>query len=238
MKKFISIAMALSVICAASACAADKKTAETTLPEVTSENISDAPVAGGWESKELNEAADMDADIREVFTKAAEAAEKKLVPIALLGTQVVAGTNYAFLCTEDGKAKIAVIYEDLEKKAEITSIKDFDFVNYTSKDTAAPEGELAGGWTVGDAVKEQPLSEEDEAVFEKALNRYTGMGYAPLAMLGTQVVAGTNYAVLCKGAPVVPDAAENIYVVTIYDGVDGKTEISGVACVDLADFNG
>ena len=63
------------------------------------------------------------------------------------------------------------------------------------------------------------------------------MSYKPLVLVGKQIVSGTNYAVICYGAPTVPDAKEGIYLLTIYEDLDGNGKFLSSAYIDLADFN-
>ena len=63
------------------------------------------------------------------------------------------------------------------------------------------------------------------------------MSFKPLVLMGTQVVAGTNYAVLCYGSATVPDAKEGIYLLTLYEDLEGNGELISTAYIDLANFN-
>ncbi len=55
----------------------------------------------------------------------------------------------------------------------------------------------------------------------------TGYKYEVLAVLGSQPVAGTNYAYLCKGTAVVPNATSAYLLVDVYADSDGKAELLG-----------
>lgn len=91
-------------------------------------------MTGGWEIVEAHSAIlteeaqpepTMTDEAAEAFRKATEVPNgKTYTPVALLATQVVAGTNYCILCqvTEDSIPKWALvyIYADLEGGAEIT----------------------------------------------------------------------------------------------------------------------
>lgn len=96
----------------------------------------------------------------------------------------------------------------------------------------AEEGMLVGGWLLTDA--EATISEDEAAVFEKALEGLTGAGYAPVKLLGTQLVAGTNYCFLCQQTLIVPDAAPGWCLVYIYESLDGGAEITHIADLDIA----
>ena len=60
-------------------------------------------------------------------------------------------------------------------------------------------GTLSGGWTV---AEDPAVTEEIQTMFWQAMDSYqTGtitVSYTPVAYLGSQVVAGTNHAVLCR----------------------------------------
>lgn len=67
-------------------------------------------------------------------------------------------------------------------------------------ETSASEGGdvITGGIT--DAAS-PVVPDEVKTVFDKAAATLTGVGYEPVAYLGSQVVAGTNHFLLCKATP-------------------------------------
>lgn len=92
-----------------------------------------------------------------------------------------------------------------------------------------PTSILLGGWEVNSGK----LSIDDEAnkdakkAFEKATDGLEGYDYEPIAVLGRQVVEGTNYSILCKGTVIVPDAEPVYEIITVYEDLDGNAEIIG-----------
>lgn len=99
--------------------------------------------------------------------------------------------------------------------------------NASTSNTDEP---ISGGWSTG---KPTELTDEQKALFEKALDGYTGVSYTPMLYLGQQVVAGMNYRFLCKAQVVVPDAPETWAIVEIYEDLEGNAEITGIT--DLTD---
>ena len=91
---------------------------------------------------------------------------------------------------------------------------------------------LSGGWEI---VPNEPaaLPEEAQAAFDKALNGLIGAEYTPVALVGTPLVAGMNYCILCQVTPVVPDPAPGSALVYIYADLDGNAEITNVAELDI-----
>ena len=91
---------------------------------------------------------------------------------------------------------------------------------------------VAGGWT---ANAEDPTLIPEEALeaFNKATEELVGCDYEPIALLGSQVVAGTNYCLLCKCTVVTPDAPVNYVLMYIYSGVDGTNEVLDIQDITL-----
>jgi hypothetical protein len=98
---------------------------------------------------------------------------------------------------------------------------------------AEKEPAVVGGWTLSE---DAALSEEARAAFEKAMEGFTGVGYEPLALIGTQVVSGTNYCILCEGRVIVPDAAPYYALVYVYADLKGGAQILNIAALDLGDI--
>ena len=91
---------------------------------------------------------------------------------------------------------------------------------------------IAGGWNKPESDK---VTEEARAALEKALDGMVGAHYEPLALMGTQVVAGMNYCILCEITPVVPDAMGRKALVYVYADLDCNAEITEI--VDCEDEN-
>lgn len=86
-------------------------------------------------------------------------------------------------------------------------------------------GTVAGGWTLNENESSGALSAEDKEVFEKATDGLAGMGYTPIACIGTQVVAGTNHLFLCQGTMVTAQPVTSLYAVVVYEDLQGNCEI-------------
>ena len=86
---------------------------------------------------------------------------------------------------------------------------------------------MTGGWEIFKA-EAAPLTEEAQAVFDKATENLVGAEYTPVALFGTQLVAGTNYCILCQITRVVPDAVPVWALVYIYEDLQGNAKITNV----------
>ncbi|MCQ2472281.1 MAG: hypothetical protein MJ147_09630 [Clostridia bacterium] len=222
MKKFVSLALVCLMAFGFVGCKGKK-------------NQGDDVVCGGWGIPEKLTESSLDENLAATFAAACKKTKKNLTPQALLGTQVVSGTNYAFLCKDKkGKPAIAIVYEGFDSSAEIISVKELDVVGYAGKDTA-PE-RLSGGWTIGESVKANKIALDAENALRIASGTQNKINYEPIALLGQQVVAGMNYLILCKGTANAEGAVPALYILRIYNALDGSAEITSSTILDIADF--
>ena len=144
--------------------------------------------------------------------------------------------------TEAAKESSAANLRDAEKESSKTDSKDIEKESSTLKPSesgaTAEEKEkaqnnsdaLVGAYNtnlVSFSLKDNPdAMNAFEAAFPKGYN-YTH--YEPIALLGTQVVSGTNYLYLCKSTWT--DYQENVSFVLlqIYQDLSGKSQVVGSA---------
>ena len=103
--------------------------------------------------------------------------------------------------------------------------------NATTPDLSAEFGKVDGGWNVPEE-NVVVLNDDEAAIFADAIEGLTGVGYEPIAVVATQVVAGTNRAFLCKGTLVTPEGGTGWYIVTIYTNLEGVSEILSIKELD------
>ena len=92
------------------------------------------------------------------------------------------------------------------------------------------EAQTLGGWTL---TEDAALTQEAKDALEGALEGLVGVNYTPVALLGTQLVSGTNYCFLCEAAVVRPDAQPYYALVSVYQDLQGKAEIRSIVALDL-----
>ena len=97
----------------------------------------------------------------------------------------------------------------------------------------APDaGMISGGWSV---AEDQAITDDMNNLFYQALDSYqTGtitVAYTPVAVLGTQVVAGTNYAVLCKASEINKGTAW--VIIYLYQDLEGNASVLKIADLPL-----
>lgn len=206
--------------------AATEKQTESETEEIENMN-------GGWEVNSSETAIDKNAEAKAAFEKALNGlVSADYVPLALLGTQVAAGTNYCIICKmtpvvpdAESTYELVYVYEDLDGNAEITGSSEII-------------GELAdGGFTANEDDVSLEKNEDVKAAWNKVFESMGGVFYEAVAYLGSQVVAGTNYLVLCREKAVVPDAEPQFTLVTIYSDLDGNAEMLDSTAITLGENN-
>lgn len=234
---------------AASSAASDATSAATSAAtsEVTptSSETQSSTVVGGWTAYDGTTSAIND-DIRAAWDKAMEGLTGvRYEPIRLLASQVVNGTNYAILArgttvTAEPSTDWYVVkmYVDLQGNAEISSIERIDLTAMKVADTTVPASELMGGWQVVNPDNSILEPEDAQKAFTKANEQYVGVSLSPIATLGTQVVSGTNYLVLCTGAPATENPTNQLYLVEVYADLQGGAQITQVEAFDLLSYLG
>jgi len=211
------------------------------LPELPNDDKSAYAVSGGWA---VAEDPAMDDARSAVFAKALnELVGVNYVPVACLGTQIVAGRNYCFLAQAtvvypDAQPKYVLIYvyEDLEGHATIMNFADMPVVpdEYGSAEPITSEETLAGGWFYTESYEITP---EIETKFGEALNSYGYLAvYAPVANLAEQIVAGTNRCILVRFTERIPDAQPQYKLMYVYESLDGTAEITGTVDFDISEL--
>lgn len=104
--------------------------------------------------------------------------------------------------------------------------------NNTKIEQTATTENVAGGWTTS-AETGSTIPADALKAFDKAFQNYGGVNLEPIKYLGSQVVAGTNFKLLCKSTPIVPNAESKYVVVTVYQDLDGNAEITAIDDYDM-----
>ena len=238
LKQIISIMLISTIAVGISACAGSGSDRDE-VPETET---------GAWTINHQKNQAKLPEEVEKAFNKATEKhTGSTLEPVAYMGSQVVAGMNYMILCqaettTQEPEAsyQIAIIYADLEGNAELTSLEDFDIVKYTEGEGTKSKGGLAGGWYAASEPAGLEIPENVKNAYGKATEAvcWEWAEVDLLAYLGSQVVSGTNYAILCHGKLTEDESVDQIFVAKIYEDPEGNAEVSNIYTIDLTELTG
>ena len=254
MKKYISLLLVFSLLlcglCACGKAAPVEEPEEPEEPEVIDEpetidepEVIDEPLVGGYTVNTETAPGEIPENAKAAFDLALEnMVGASFEPVAYLGSQVVAGLNHKYLCRVAAVVpnapvsySVVTVYAALDGTAMIKEVKELDLPDYVSVESDVTAEELtekglAGGWTLSEDFG-TTLPENAQAAFDAATAGLLGAFYRPIACLGTQVVAGTNYAILAAMSTVTAEPKEGLVVLTIYAALDGTAEISHIAAV-------
>ena len=118
------------------------------------------------------------------------------------------------------------------KSAVSQGCETFETTNAEDTENSDTEEEQnmmkVGGWKVVAGDTSLDKNADAKSAFEKATAELVGANYESVALLGTQIVAGTNYCILCRLTAVVPDAEPSFSLVYIYEDLEGNAEITDV----------
>ena len=104
------------------------------------------------------------------------------------------------------------------------------FISEIPQKAAEPAGTPVGGWT---PAADPAVTDGVRALVEKGLDGLLGVNYVPVAYLGSQVVAGTNHAVLCQASVVYPGAQPGFVILYLYEDLQGNVTILNIADFDI-----
>ena len=221
MKKFVGLILAAALVLSLAACASKKKNEETK-EQTDAPDTDEHPMAGGWTLNKEFDTISLDADTAEMLEKA----KSGLVPVAFLGSQVVGGMNYRYLCLDGEKLVTVEVYADLEGNVTLSDEHEVTLPSAIGGELTFREDNLDGAMEYGGAYG-AGLSEEVMTAFDKATDGLLEITHRPIALLGTQVVAGINYAFLCC-TTAKEGQAPALSVVIVYADLNGGATVTSV----------
>lgn len=233
MKSFISVLLSIVTLITSFVYSIVNKTNhqnEESPTHVTDENN----ICGGWNAATEFTSPKIPKNAELAFDKATESITgASYEPVAYLGSQIVSGTKYAFLCkittvtaNPTSSINVVIVYNDLSNNAAIVNTKKVKVTDYTNN-KEIDFNEYDGGWNYDVAVGGK-INFNIQNAFDKAVDGLTGVRYEPVVQLGSQIVAGTNYAILCKATSVTANPVTKLAVLIIYADLKNNAEITSI----------
>lgn len=201
-------------------------------------------ISGGWNIG-IASGSELPESIKEAFDKAMAGLDGVAYePVAYMGSQVVAGMNHAILCKATPvvpkavtSLKMVIIYADLNGGAEVTSVADFNVGDFNTGELNGdmPQAMRMGGWGVS-PEEACELTEGAAEAFEAAVEGYEGCRIEPLAVVGSQIVAGMNYAYVCRFTTVSLNPASDLKVIIVYRNLGGESVITAIEPLKISAY--
>ncbi len=235
-----ALIMAFAMTAVFTACGSGEPAEDET--EAATEPATEATEAlsGGWEIVSEPSYSALPDEVQTAFDTFMNDYNDELIPMAYYGKQeTAAGTNYGLLCksTNDSELQTVVLQEDPELGMSAV-INQFIISDYTEGSGSALDGEPEEDeWEVPYDTVGSQIPEEATTAYDNAKAAYEGTSPDVLTLLGTQVVAGTNYAFLAKGQTDTDTPRTAVQVVTVYEDLEGNAKISNICTLDMESFD-
>ena len=219
------LAIGLSAVMLTSAVAACKTTETSAQPaessaqtEASDPQGGSSTALGGWT---IPDSIAITGDQQAAFDQAIKTEQDyPFKAIFVLATQVVSGTNYVFLCQSTAeKNGYTLAYVNVDPSGKASLIKDDRII---LPGTESGE-QLAGGWSYAETPD---ISLELNDVLNKGLEKLIGVDYVGIALIGTQVVAGTNYAVLYRTTVLDGNSTTKYQLVYFNEDLQGNVTVT------------
>lgn len=218
MKKTLIITAAAVLSLSMVLCGCKKKQASSDVPVIIDQNAVEAEsssavpggdvLLGGWKinSQYVQTVSEEEAAIYEDGVSGLDGLSYE--PVTVLATQVVSGTNYAFLVYgnekealesgQPGGYAIAVVWQDLNGSSTLMNLTKINPADLHVKETG---DDLVGGWTAAEATSNSGIfpSENAQTSFQAA-TADLGKTFTPVVLLGSQLVSGNNYSAISRGS--------------------------------------
>ena len=237
MKNFTTKLLALGLTatvfaCGLTACKTEKKGSSNANAETTQSEETTQSNLGMWVASESTE---ITPEIKGYFDEAIGEVDGYFYePVACLGTMVFGGTNYCLVCQPNVIAanamnSLVITYIKVDISGKASFLKDERLV---LPGTENADDNMVGSWAYAESTEITP---EIEAVMAKATETITGETYEPVVYVGSQVVAGTNHAILCKATPSTSglDTPASYVLLYIYEDLEGNCSITETEAIQM-----
>lgn len=152
---------------------------------------------------------------------------KKMMLAVLLAMAMTAAVSASAFAEEAAPES-----EEVEAASEVTEVAAPEVVEAEADEEAASDEEAApdvaedapllGGWEI---TADSRVPEEALKAFAKLMAEEDGTHSTPIACLATQLVAGTNYCLLVRKAPLEPNPTYSYVLTYLYVDLKGEAEI-------------
>lgn len=249
-KKVVSKGLCMLLLCALTLCEGifdsttanackrqntnEKECSETTIDDIALIKL------GGWNVNNDYSNIRMSKELKKPLDEALQGyVGISVKPLVLIGTQVVNGMNYKYLCqtapvVPNAKKSLSLVtvhkplVTNEEQSARITNVEEFKIENYLEDRDIIGRAPIMGGYAPCEDNAKVKLPKQVNKAFKSATGKLRGVKYTPILYLGNQIVSGSNYSVLCMGKTSTRNPETHIFVLTIYAPLKGEAVVKSI----------
>ena len=237
-RRLMALAICMTVLAGACLTASCKKISSdgTSLPSIPGAETDPTGQPGGddmyatgeWE---ITEDPTVTGELKTVYdSSTAGTAAKDYEILAYLGCRSRMGLDYCFLCLDpEGTYKLVDVYENINSVYEFVGEAELQWPGTAS-------ASMIGSWKLSEdpGIRDYILDLTGQVSVEAPDRIYSAVTY-----LGSQFVSGRKHAVLCITEPKNPPSPAieyDLYLITIFEGTEGKPELFESNIVDISSY--
>ena len=196
-------------------------------------------LTGGWEIVEDPAAVELPADAKKVFDSYVKDFGEGIIPMGYIARKNQDGMHYMILCkdTDADELQTVVLSDSSGEDGDDSIIYSLYLDEYTEGKGAEIKTERAADdWEVPEDFTKGTLPDKVKAPYDKAVAKLTVNNMTPIAYLGSQLVSGTNYAILVRSETTAENSVAVLQVVIVYEDLEGNAEITNTYTLDLSEL--
>ncbi|MEE1169767.1 MAG: hypothetical protein UHP11_03575 [Anaerovoracaceae bacterium] len=203
-----------------------------------SQQEQEGTVTGGWEVNTDYGKSNFPDDAADAFSKFVDEINDELTPVAYIGFEEDkedGDKTYEYIAYSKTDKELQAVSVEINKygKPDIGDIQSFDITKYTEGDGADQSVSDNDGFVIPDDYAGSSIPKDVQKVFLSSAKTLDGNALNAIAYLGSQVVNGSNYAMLCVGETVTEQPVKNVQLVVVNQDSSGKCSVVNINTLDL-----
>lgn len=196
-------------------------------------------LTGGWEIVADPAAVELPGDVKKVFDAYVKDFGDAIIPMGYLARKNQDGMHYMILSkdTDADELQTIVLSGNSDEDDADSIIYSLYLDEYTEGKGAEIKTERAADdWEVPEDYTKGTLPDKVKAPYDKAVKKLTANNMTPVAYLGSQLVSGTNYAILVRSETTAENSVAVLQIVIVYEDLEGNAEITNTYTLDLSEL--
>ena len=194
-------------------------------------------LTGGWEIVADPAAVELPADAKKAFDAYVKDFGEGIIPMGYIARKNQDGMHYMILCKDTEADELQTIVLSGNSDEDDSIIYSLYLDEYTEGKGAEIKTERAADdWEVPEDFTKGTLPDKVKAPYDKAVEKLAANNMTPVAYLGSQLVSGTNYAILVRSETTAEKSVAVLQIVIVYEDLEGNAEITNTYTLDLSEL--